>query len=278
MSIDLINTPISCANPNIIDYLIRKLESRVKNLSNCRNIFNSIDSLEAFFLKRKEVFLLFDKLEEEFKQALYAIKALSTQNKALSQESNNIKQEMKNFNILLNENNHLKLENNSCFNKINELLQENRLLQSEKKKMNKPKISANKSGRRTVSSKSIQKNQSNKKKTTISKSKSRSKSKTSHSPKKVVKKNTTINNDNYEQIDYNSNDAYQLKNVKNIMKGIKRNKLKLKEVIDEHLGKSKMSDKENKENFCYSQESLRNLKGFRTTNHSKVKNLSTNEL
>ena len=87
MSLNKRNKIISESSPDIMEYLIQKLESRQRNLVSYANLFNSINSIEAFYLKRKDIFNLFQNLEEELRQASLAIKALMVQNKALSEEN-----------------------------------------------------------------------------------------------------------------------------------------------------------------------------------------------
>ena len=118
MSLNFKNKIISESSPDIMEYLIKKLETRQRNLYNYANMFNSINSIEEFYLKRKDIFNLFQNLEEELRQASLAIKALMVQNKVLSEEnikSLNIK---KNNKKLLNENNYLLKENNNLTQKL----------------------------------------------------------------------------------------------------------------------------------------------------------------
>ncbi len=86
MPSEIRNDIICNSNPDIMEYLILKLESRQRNLAKYANIFNEIDSIESFYLKRQDIFNLFQNLEEEIRQTALAIKALLVQNKALSHE------------------------------------------------------------------------------------------------------------------------------------------------------------------------------------------------
>ena len=126
MSSEIKNDIISNSNTDIMEYLIQKLESRQRNLSKCANIFNTIDSYETFYQKRKEIFILFKNLEEEIHQAAMAIKALMAQNKALSQNSLDTTSIQKNYDKLLQENNYLLIENNKYAQKIKELNNKNK--------------------------------------------------------------------------------------------------------------------------------------------------------
>ena len=63
----------SNSTQEIMEYLIKKLESRKRNLSNYIHIFDSIDSIEIFYQKKNEISLLFKNLEEELHQSALAI-------------------------------------------------------------------------------------------------------------------------------------------------------------------------------------------------------------
>ena len=125
MSSDFSNDIICNSNPDIMEYLIQKLESRKKNLTKYANIINSIDSFESFYQRKKDIFLLFKNLEEELHQASLAIKALVTQNKALSKESTIKIINENNYNKPLKENNYLLKENNKYAKQLKELNNKN---------------------------------------------------------------------------------------------------------------------------------------------------------
>ena len=116
MSINL-NTKnsISIENPMLINYLVRKFESRQNSLDNLKKTLNSITSLEDYYINKKPTINFIDELIEDFKQAVFAMKALLTENKALSL-SNDYKEETIAKQItenvyLSNENEDLKKEN-----------------------------------------------------------------------------------------------------------------------------------------------------------------------
>ena len=115
----------SNSTQEIMEYLIKKLESRKRNLSNYIHIFDSIDSIEIFYQKKNEISLLFKNLEEELHQSALAIKALMIQNKALSHESIEASSIQSKYNKLLKENNFLLLENNFYERKFNHFNQSN---------------------------------------------------------------------------------------------------------------------------------------------------------
>ena len=75
---------ISNENPMLIHYLIQKLESRTYSLDNLKNVLNSITTLEEYYTNKKPTINFIEELIEDFKQAIFAIKALLTENKALS--------------------------------------------------------------------------------------------------------------------------------------------------------------------------------------------------
>ena len=228
MSYDIRNDIISNSNADIMEYLIQKLESRQRNLSKCANIFNTIDSYETFYQRRKDIFNLFKNLEEELHQAALAIKALMVQNKALSQESIDTINIQKNYNKLLQENNYLLLENNDYAKKLKEI---NNI--KSPKKVHSPSFG-----------------KTSKTRYNINNNKNMNKYKPKGNYEKRVDYNNNIknynrnninkkqNNDDIINYDLDLNDIEQLKNAKNIMKDMKDNKNKLKKVIEEHFGKN----------------------------------------
>jgi hypothetical protein len=124
MSINL-NTKnsISIENPMLIHYLVRKFESRQNSLDNLKKTLNSITSLEDYYINKKPTINFIDELIEDFKQAVFAMKALLTENKALSL-SNDYKEETIAKQItenvyLSNENEDLKKENKGIIKQNN---------------------------------------------------------------------------------------------------------------------------------------------------------------
>ena len=236
MSYELRNDIISNSNSDIMEYLVQKLESRERNLSKCANFFNAIDSFEAFYQKRKDIFNLFKSLEEEIHQASLAIKALLVQNKALSKENGDTKVNQREYNKLLQENNYLLIENNKYAKKLKDLNN------YKKSPIRTKSPSFNDASKIKTDNKDKNKNQPLKK---INSGK-----KTNYSSYKNINKNKNLNNRkinenrNKNQVNY-SEDIYnydidldnfnKLKNIKNIMKDMENNKAKLKEVISQHL-------------------------------------------
>ena len=236
MSYELRNDIISDSNSDIMEYLVQKLESRERNLSKCANFFNTIDSFETYFQKKKDILNLFKSLEEEIHQATLAIKALLMQNKALSKENVDTQVNQRDYNKLLRENNYLLIENNKYAKKLRELNKNNRSPYRAKSP------SFNKVSKIKIENKDKNKNQQLKQ---INSGK-----KTNYTSYKNINRNKNLNNrningnksnnqiNNIEDIynyDINVDNFNKLKNIKKIMKDMENNKAKLKEVINEHL-------------------------------------------
>jgi len=234
MSFDIRNNIICDSNHDIMEYLIKKLESRQRNLNSYANIFNSINSIEAFYLRRKDIFNLFQNLEEELRQASLAIKALMIQNKALSEEKIQFSENKKNFAKILKENNYLLKENNNLAQKVKELNSEN--IDTIEKRIKTPNFNKDFQKYKFKTNKSFQ----NKKRPIPPKSFGNKTSyDTKNFNKKKVNQKKMINNNKTkkERLNESYDDIKELKNVKAIMEDMKKNKLKLKEVVNEHFGK-----------------------------------------
>ena len=237
MSSEFCNNIICNSNPDIMEYLIQKLESRKNNLSKYANIINSIDSFESFYQRKKDIFLLFKNLEEELHQASLAIKALVVQNKALSKETSNTIISEKNYNKLLQENNYLLKENNKYAQQLKKL----------NNKSLSPKRAKSPTFGTTAKSKINFDNKNRNKYQPVDKS---NKFEIMHNYNKNINNKSNLNNNanNIKKKENNKEDVYnydldlneidQLKNAKNIIKDMKKNKNKLKEVIDEHFGRN----------------------------------------
>ena len=103
---------------DVIDYLIKKLESRLKGINKKKDIFNNITNIENFYLNKNIFLKLFSELFEDIQQAIYAIKTLYLENKILNQENINNKQylnDVKNKNYF----NNISKTPNRNFNKNN---------------------------------------------------------------------------------------------------------------------------------------------------------------
>ena len=226
------NNVICDSNHDIMEYLIKKLESRQRNLNGYTNLFNSIDSIEAFYLKRKDIFNLFQNLKEELRQASLAIKALMIQNKALSEEKIQFLDNKKNFAKILKENNYLLKENNNLTQKIRELKSPDKLEKRSKSPSINNKYQNYKFKKNAFEHRDYEKKvKSFKNKANYS---SNNVNKTSNIRKKLNNNNIHVN-ESYD-------DIKELKNVKAIMAEMKKNKLKLKEVVNEHFGKNGLNN------------------------------------
>ena len=227
MALNNRNDIICESSPDIMEYLIQKLETRQKNLFQYANMFNSINSIEEFYMRRKDIFNLFQNLEEELRQAALAIKAIMIQNKALSNENIQILGIKKNYSKLLSENNYLLKENNNLSQKLKEINLPNKLQKRAKsptfiKEYQKYKLD------KSVQNKNYQTNDKLVKNKNIYNNKNINKKKIQN--KLNINKNVRVN-ESYDEIK-------GLKNVKAIMEDMKKNKIKLKEVVNEHLGKN----------------------------------------
>lgn len=256
MSNEIRNDIICNSNIDIMEYLILKLESRQRNLSKYANIFNSIDSYESYYQKRKDIFLLFKYLEEELHQAALAIKALVIQNKSLSKESIDTKSFQRNYNKLLQENNYLLIENNNYAQKLKEINNNNNYNRNKSpKRVKSPSFSSVSNKKISYDNKSIKNQKHSKPMKSVSSSKSTiSNSKTNHINKNKNNKNNikvklNKDEDDIYNCDLDLNDVRQLRNVKNIMRDMKNNKNKLREVIDEHFGRNQTTGNRRNNNF-----------------------------
>ena len=224
MSLNKITNIISEESPNIMEYLIQKLECRQRNLFNYVNMFNSINSIEEFYLKKKDILKLFQNLEEELRQASLAIKAIMTQNKALSTEYTQILDIKINYSKLLKENNYLLKENNNLTQKLKKI----DLPSKFEKRTKSPNINDNQKHKNN--NKYFQ-NRKDQIYDNISNNKNPYNNR-NNNKKKIQKK---LNNNKNTYLNESYDDIKGLKNVKAIIADMKKNKIKLKEVVNEHL-------------------------------------------
>ena len=234
MSNEFSNDIICISNPDIMEYLIQKLESRKKNLCKYANLINSIDSFESFYQRKTDIFLLFKNLEEELKQASLAIKALVVQNKALSKETTNTIINEKNYNKLLQENNYLLKENHNYAQQLKELNNKNK----SPKRAKSPTFGTNAKSKINYNNKNTNKyqtsNKSNKYEIIHNCNKNIDNKNNLKNSTNSIKKKENHKEDIYNY-DLDLNDVNRLKNAKNIINDMKKNKSKLKEIIDEHF-------------------------------------------
>ena len=96
----------------IMSYLIKKLESNYSSIIKFNSLLETHDTSESFFSLKKDLKLFFDDLLENFKQGIFAIKALTNQNKKILEEmnlkDNENKKILEQLNNMINENKNLK--------------------------------------------------------------------------------------------------------------------------------------------------------------------------
>ena len=106
---------ISNNSANIMNYLVRKLESREKKIKRTRQLIYSINAFEDLYSNKKDIINTLAELEEDLKQASCAIKALLTENRALTLGIESKEENIKN---LMNDNNYLTAENENLKSQI----------------------------------------------------------------------------------------------------------------------------------------------------------------
>ena len=200
----------------IMAYLIKKLESSYNSILKFNNLLDSYDTSESFFTLRKDLKLFFTDLTENFNQGIFAIKALTNQNKKILEEIKIKDIELqKNISQLKNkipENKNIKLEIKENENK------EEKFEIKENSKDNNIKIE-----------KDEELNENNVNNNLI-----------------MNKKEDNVRKKN------NKFEFEQLSNVKNIMNNMKQNKMKLKMIIDQHFTNSNnnnIQEQNNNNNF-----------------------------
>ena len=182
----------------IMGYLIRKLEARYNAVSKFSKIFNSLDSFESLYSLRQELKILFNDLEEDLRQGIFAIKALTAQNKKILDDLN------------IKEN-----ENKNITEQLNNIIVDNKNLKMQLIKLKDRKINPN--SKQDLEMKKREENFN------LNFNEDRS----TNRPKKEDDNGDENRGGNYEY--------GQLSNVKNIMDNMKKNKMKLKMAIEQHF-------------------------------------------
>ena len=235
------NNETNDSSLEVMNYLIQKLEARQKKVFKFKNLFQEINSFDAFYSQRKEIFLLFNDLEDDLKQAIFAIKALTMQNKALLKDINIKINENKNIsnqlNFTLGENENLKLKLNSMDdNKIENISYHNKnnnnllninvqsIKVDEEEEYEEPKMK-----NLDLNNRNIKNNMNNKKNDNINNN-------INNNFNDIRYKNFNVNNINNQN---NQNEYEQLSNVKNIIKDMRKNKIDLKRIIEQHFKEQK---------------------------------------
>ena len=207
------------SNLEVMNYLIQKLDFRQKKIIKFKNLFKELDSFESFYSQRKEIYLLLNNLEEDLKQAAYAIKALLLQNKSLIKDINTRILDNKNLsnelNLTLGENENLKMKIqnlNINQNKMNEVINYN--------------LNSNNNDLVNINIDSIK----------VDDEGEFDEPKMKNINLKNTTNNVKINNYNYLNKEMIQETNYeQLSDIKNIMNEMRNNKRNLKKIIEEHF-------------------------------------------
>ena len=187
----------------IMSYLIKKLQSNYSLILKYNNLIDSSETPEAFFNLRKDLKLLFNDLTENLKQGIFAIKALTNQNKKILEEM-----KLKDF------------ENKEITEQINNIHNENKKLKTQIIKIKDKDIEDNLDKNEDYNYKEDEFNNLKK--------------------GKIINKNKEINN-NYNNIN-NEYEFAQLSNIKNIIDNKKKNKMKLKMAFEQHFTNNQEQD------------------------------------
>ena len=207
---------------DIMKYLVEKLEARYNSILNFNKLIDSYNSTNDFFSLKDELKQLFNDLENDFRQGILAIKALSIQNKNILDDLKIKNKEYKNI-----------------MEQLNNISSENKDLKSQIVKL-KDKSSIN-----------IKKDDS-KNKFTLNNNINEKEKENKHQDKFLNNKKNNFEFDNdkieikkeNEQLKKNNKyELEQLSNVKNIMDNIKKNKMKLKMAIEQHFVNNQENNK-----------------------------------
>ena len=195
------------ASIEIMNYLIKKLESTYNSILKFNNLIDSYDTSEEFFSLRKDLKLLFTDMTENLNQGIFAIKALTNQNKKILEE------------IKIKD-----IEHQKNIEQLNNIITENKKLKTEieNKKENfgiKENIKDNNIN--IEKNEQIYENNNN-----------------------INIINKEEDNINIRQKN-NKFELQQLANVKNIMDNMKRNKLKVKMIIGQHFSNNQENQDSN---------------------------------
>ena len=205
----------------VMEYLVQKLESRYNSIIKFNKLIDSSNAPDTFFSLRKDFKLLFNDLEEDFRQGIFAIKALTSQNKKMAEDLKIKTKEKKNItdqlNNIVSENKNLKLQ----------------IIKPKDKDREQIKTDTSKNVKRDINNRDqYEKNEINLENETGNKKRNYSKKK---NDKNEVQKEI-------EQFKKNNYEFEQLSNVKNIMDNMKKNKLKLKMAIEQHFTNNQDND------------------------------------
>ena len=186
----------------IMNYLIKKLESTYNSILKFNNLLDSYDTSESFFTIRKDLKLFFTDLTENFNQGIFAIKALTNQNQKILEE------------LKIKE---LKQQKN--INEFNNIITENKKI--------KPEIE-NKEENFEIKENNIENIKDNNKNNL---------EKNEELKENNININNNIINNKEENIRQKNNkfELDQLSNVKNIMDNQKKNRMRVKMILGQHF-------------------------------------------
>ena len=198
----------------IMNYLIKKLESSYKYVLKYKALIDSLDTSDTFFTLRKDLISLFNDLDENLKQGIFAIKALTNQNKQILQEMK-IKD----------------IENKNTIERLNNIIEENKNLKSQiiRIKGNNINEKFEEDDIKDNNKEDIIEDNIEEKKEEIN-------------DNVIIENNYRIKDKKEENIKKNKYELEQLSNVKNIMNNMKRNKMKIKMAIDQHFTNNQEQD------------------------------------
>ena len=206
MSINSQNDAYDYSFIEVMQYLTNKLESRYNSILKFKKLIDTSDSPNSFFSLRKDLKQLFFDLQEDFRQGIFAIKALIAHNRSI-----------------INELKRTNKENKKISEQLNSLLSENKSLKILKSKENDTQI------KKYNSKKDINLNLRDE-------SVNKENIKEENYKKRNYSANRKRNNEKQiEQLKKNNYEFEQLSNVKDIMDNMKKNKLKLKMAIEQHF-------------------------------------------
>jgi len=219
MSIDNSNQMFDTTFFEAMKYLINKLESRYNSILKFNKLLDASDSPNSLFSVKKDLKLLFNDLQEDFRQGIFAIKALTTYNKNVLDELKIKEKENKNLteqlNSILSENKNLKLKIIKSIENIPQI------------KMDSSKKDFNSNLKEDFDNNEDAHEEEN------------------YQRRNYSNINMRNNQKEVEQLKKNNYELDQLSNVKNIMDNMKKNKLKLKNAIEQHFINTKNFDNGN---------------------------------
>ena len=198
------------ASIEIMNYLIKKLESTYNSILKFNNLLDSYDTSESFFTLRKDLKLFFTDLTENFNQGIFAIKALKNQNKKILEEMK-IKE----------------VEHQKNIDQLNNIITENKKIKTEIKN-NEENFIIKENNIENIKDNNIE----NIKDNNINIDKK----------EELNENNNNINNNiiinkKEENLQPKNNkfELQQLSNVRNIMDNMKKNKMRVKMIIGQHF-------------------------------------------